>query len=407
MHSPNTLIYMFKSGKIKVNDEIVSPDYKIKNSDQITSFVHRHENPVIASKINIIKETDDLLIINKPSSIPVHSAGKYRLNTILGILSKEYSHEDLFSVHRLDRMTSGVLILAKNSKKAAELSQKITSRCTAKEYVCKVEGEFPENEVICDAKLDILDQKLGFRFVNDKGKECRTKFKRLFTDGKTSIVHCKLETGRTHQIRVHLQFLGFPITNDPFYNSYAFGPNKGKGAEYLKLKTIQQLLDDLYAEHPNDKLHGAQIEFESKCQNLEQSLKEKHYDDLDFKLAEEKKFALIKNELYKKHVEQLEVTDELCNQYIEQLSNCDVLNTKIDLPYLKENKHMKFNKDKYDVNATCELCHIFYKTPQIDTLTLYLHAMRYSIDDQVYFAQPPNWANLPENDPDFYFNLTF
>ena len=142
MHSPNTLSYMFRSGKVTVNDQIVAPDYIIKNTDQIASLVHRHENPVLISKIGIVKETDDTLAINKPSSIPVHTAGKYRLNTVLGILSKEYGHKDLFSVHRLDRLTSGVLIFAKTSQKASELSQMIASRTVEKEYIAKVEGLF-------------------------------------------------------------------------------------------------------------------------------------------------------------------------------------------------------------------------------------------------------------------------
>ena len=402
---------MFRSGKIKVNDKIVKPDYIIKDSDQISSFVHRHENPVLASKINVIKETDDLLVINKPSSIPVHTAGKYRLNTILGILSKEYLYANLFSVHRLDRLTSGILILAKNSKKAAELSKLITSRTVIKEYVCKVDGVFPDdNEIVCNAKLDVLDNKLGFRFVNEQGKECLTKFKRLHTDGKTSVVHCKLETGRTHQIRVHLQFLGYPIVNDPFYNSMAFGPNRGKDAEYLKLKTVEQLLEDLYAEHPNNKMHGDAIQFELKCQDLEQSLAQSDfYDDVNFKLAEESRYKLIQNELYDKHVKVLETTDELVDKHIGELANCDVLNPKIDLPYLKKKKHMKFNKDLYAINNTCELCHIFHKSPEINSLNLCLHAMRYTIDNQIYFAEPPRWAQFDDsiNDSNFYSNLKF
>lgn len=133
---------MFNTGKVTVNDVVVDKTYKIKNGDKISSYVHRHENPVLASKIEIIEETDDILVINKPSSIPVHTAGKYRLNTILGILSKEYSYEDLYTVHRLDRLTSGVLIFAKNPEKAKKLSQEIISRSVFKEYVCKVEGTY-------------------------------------------------------------------------------------------------------------------------------------------------------------------------------------------------------------------------------------------------------------------------
>lgn len=260
--------------------------------------------------------------------------------------------------------------------------------------------------MICTAKLDVLDQKIGFRFVCDTGKECLTKFKRLHTDGKTSIVHCKLETGRTHQIRVHLQFLGYPICNDPFYNSYAFGPNKGKDAEYHQLKTVEQLINDIGAEHPTNKLNGDDVEYELKCQDLEQSLAQgEFYDDANFKLAEESRFVLIKNELFDRHINELEVTDEQVDSYIDQLANCDILNTKVDLPYLKANKHMKFSKEKYDVNVCCELCHMYHKPPRIDELSLYLHAMRYKIDDQVYFAEPPSWAQY--SDEVDFSKLTF
>lgn len=80
----------------------------------------------------------------------------------------------------------------------------------------------------------------------------------------------------------------------------------------------------------------------------------------------------------------------------EKLSDCEVLNTKIDLPYLRDNKHMKFNKDKYTVNPACEMCHLFNLTPKFADLTLYLHAMRYKIDNQEYFAFPPKWAQFSE-----------
>lgn len=130
-----------------------------------------------------------------------------------------------------------------------------------------------------------------------------------------------------------------------------------------------------------------------------------HYDDVNFKLAEEAQLALIRNELYDKHVAQLEVSEEAVDGHIERLADCEELGPE-DLPYLRANKQFKFNREKYDVNPTCELCHMFNKPPKISSLILYLHAMRYQIDDQTYFAEPPNWARFSD-DSQYYSNLKF
>ena len=182
--------------------------------------------------------------------------------------------------------------------------------------------------------------------------------------------------------------------------------NPGKGAEYLKIKTVEQLLEELYAEHPTGTLHGDPVEFELKCQELETSLAQgEHYDDVNFKLAEEAKLALIKNDLFDRHVAQMEVSDEAVDGYIQRLVGFEELSAG-DLTYMQQNKHLKFNRHKWDVDPSCELCHMFVKAPKISSLVLYLHAMRYTIADQVYFAEPPNWARFSD-DPNYYLNLKF
>lgn len=92
----------------------------------------------------------------------------------------------------------------------------------------------------CDEPIDVLSYKIGICIVSPNGKQCRTTFEKMNFNGKTSTVLAKPFTGRMHQIRVHLQYLGFPIVNDSFYNSYLFGPEKGKNG--LKDKTPQQVL---------------------------------------------------------------------------------------------------------------------------------------------------------------------
>lgn len=113
--------------------------------------------------------------------------------------------------------------------------------------MCRVEGEFPEEEIVCSEAIEVVSYKIGVCKVSDKGKDCITKFKRLSYNGTSSVVLCKPQTGRMHQIRVHLQYLGYPVVNDPLYNHVVFGPQKGKGGNIGK--TDEELVRDLIGIH--------------------------------------------------------------------------------------------------------------------------------------------------------------
>ncbi|RWS22177.1 RNA pseudouridylate synthase domain-containing protein 2-like protein, partial [Leptotrombidium deliense] len=262
----------FEMALTVVNKQKVSPDYLIKDGDVLTSRVHRHENSVLAAPIKIIFESDEMLVVDKPPSIPVHACGRYRLNSVLYILSKENGYKNLHVCHRLDRLTSGVFIMAKSIQKANEIMGQMRDRMVQKEYVCKVDGEFPDGEITCDQPLARLSHKIGLFFVHKDGKESVTKFEKLSSDGKTSIVRCKPLTGRTHQIRVHLQYLGFPICNDVLYNSFAFGPSKGKNADFGG-KTNEQVIQDVMDEHPiehwlnSDEAYQPQVKLDKRLEN--------------------------------------------------------------------------------------------------------------------------------------------
>ena len=128
----------------------------------MANIVHRHEVPVSSEEIKIVHIDDDLVVVNKPASIPVsdlacfsalgplttlilqvHPCGRYRHNTVVFILAKEHGLKNLRTIHRLDRLTSGLLLFGRNPKKAREMEQQIRTRQVQKEYVCRVEGEFP------------------------------------------------------------------------------------------------------------------------------------------------------------------------------------------------------------------------------------------------------------------------
>jgi tRNA pseudouridine synthase 9 len=229
----------------------------VKNGDVISHTLHRHEPPVTALPINVLHEDNDMIVINKPSGVPVHPAGRYNFNSVVEIMRAERGHGfNPLPCNRLDRLTSGVMFIGKNARAAEKLSMQISGRTVRKEYIARVKGEFPDGEVVCDMPILQISPKLGLNRVRANGKAARTVFKKLVyyppfnnrdseesslseeakLEGPTeaskregySIVRCLPVTGRTHQLRVHLQFLGHPIANDPIYcNQRVWGTRLG------------------------------------------------------------------------------------------------------------------------------------------------------------------------------------
>ncbi|XP_034673643.1 RNA pseudouridine synthase 7 isoform X2 [Vitis riparia] len=197
-----------QSGRIQVDGEMVPVSYIVRSSQKISHFVHRHEPPVLALDVSVLQKEPDVLTICKPASVPVHPCGQYRKNTVVGILQAEHGLAPLFPIHRLDRLVSGLLILARSASKADSFRQQIEAGMVQKQYIAKVTGVFPDDEVgNCCGNTPL------------KGKSACTKFTRISTNGTHSIVLCEPITGRTHQIRVHLQYTGHPIANDMLYLS--------------------------------------------------------------------------------------------------------------------------------------------------------------------------------------------
>lgn len=237
-----------ESGDIFVNGRRVGPDYMMCNGDLVCHTLHRHEPPVTADPVAVVHEDDDMMVIDKPSGVPVHPAGRYNFNSVIEILKADRGPDFMpYPCNRLDRLTSGIMFIAKSVRAAEELGVKIKQRHVRKEYVARVVGQFPDGDVVGDQPILQISPKLGLNRVRANGKPARTVFKRLAYypppdgghqdeqrqphhgqpvqhEGRPwlrkrgySIVRCLPVTGRTHQIRVHLQFLGHPIQNDPIY----------------------------------------------------------------------------------------------------------------------------------------------------------------------------------------------
>ncbi|KAJ3231260.1 RNA pseudouridylate synthase domain containing protein 2 [Chytriomyces hyalinus] len=243
--SPDYYKRAIEAGKISVNHEQKSIDYVLRNGDLVSHSTHRHEPPVSNANISIVFQDDDLLVIDKPPGIPVHPSGRYNHNTVLGILkAPEYGFKNLFSVNRIDRLTSGILLVALRKDKAAELAAQLADRTVEKTYLSRVKGRFPSEPINCAEPILVLSNKLGVNTVSPEGRPCETNFTLLKYNPETdtSVVVCEPKTGRTHQIRVHLQFLGYPIANDPIYcNTDLWGPDLGKGG----VKDPQQVMEKI------------------------------------------------------------------------------------------------------------------------------------------------------------------
>ncbi|KAL6996899.1 hypothetical protein U1Q18_007024 [Sarracenia purpurea var. burkii] len=248
-----------KSGRIQVDGELVPISYIVQPSQKISHFLHRHEPPVNAWEVSILQKESDVLTVRKPASVPVHPCGQYRKNTVVGILQAEHGLAPLFPIHRLDRLVSGLLILARSASKADLFRRQIEAGMVHKQYVAKVIGVFPEDEQVVNVNVnhnaregrstaEVESVRNGG--TSPKGKAACTKFRRISTDGTHSIVLCEPITGRTHQIRVHLLYAGHPIANDMLYLSETVSDrsNKGLSADRAAAKSAHEGCCDLSEE---------------------------------------------------------------------------------------------------------------------------------------------------------------
>ncbi|AOW29623.1 RluA family pseudouridine synthase [Candida albicans L26] len=243
--TPDAYRKAVEEGLVKVNSQVANLETILRNGDLISHRSYRREPPVSSRDIKIVFEDDDLLVIDKPGGIPVHPTGRYRYNTV----TKIFEHEKGKIVHpcnRLDRLTSGLMFLGKSSKGANNMMSQIRDRNVTKEYIARVKGEFPIERIIVDKPLSTKSPKLTLNVVDmEDGKDAKTEFQRVSYDPitNTSVVKCHPLTGRTHQIRVHLQFLGYPIANDPIYSSeFVWGKNLGENGE-ADLDQVMERLD--------------------------------------------------------------------------------------------------------------------------------------------------------------------
>lgn len=198
---------VIECGVVTVNNNRVQPTYRLKDLDIIRHTVHIHEP--VPPKIEIIKEEMNYWVVNKPSGIPCHPTGGYYEYSVTRSLFKD---KIVGCVNRLDMPVSGVLIITSGDSNS--IHNLLTS--AEKIYIARVKGRFPD-AVTVDKAVGLVGTRIFD--VSETGKPSCTHFKLLEYKNGHSLIECRPITGRTHQIRIHCKFLGFPILNDILYGS--------------------------------------------------------------------------------------------------------------------------------------------------------------------------------------------
>lgn len=230
---------LINDGYVTVNKHIVKPKYKVQSGDQISLVKPEPQTLELIPEnipLDIVYEDDDVIVVNKPQGMVVHPAPGHPDHTLVNAL---LYHSPLSTingtfrpgiVHRIDKDTSGLLMVAKSDLAHQSLAEQLRNKTNQREYLALVYGQIKEDEGTIDAPLGRNPQDRKKQAVVKGGRHAVTHFKVLRRYDNFTFVKCILETGRTHQIRVHMKYIGHPLVGDPLY-----GPRKviGKNGQFL------------------------------------------------------------------------------------------------------------------------------------------------------------------------------
>ena len=226
--SRETVTKMIKEEYIFVNGKIPKASYKVEIDDTIeVKDGYKKEMNVVATKMDIpiVYEDNDIMVINKPSGLVVHPGnGNYNNTLVNGLMYYTNELSDVGDelrpgiVHRLDKDTSGLMLVAKSNKAHEILAEDFKNKRVYREYVALLDGVFPQNKATIDAPIGRSPENFQKMAVLASGKSAITHLEVIKKYEEYTLVKLVLETGRTHQIRVHLSYIGYPVHNDPVYS---------------------------------------------------------------------------------------------------------------------------------------------------------------------------------------------
>jgi 23S rRNA pseudouridine1911/1915/1917 synthase len=256
------------NGNIYVNDVPVKSNHKVKSQDVVRVLMKQppFENIIIPENIqlNIVYEDDYLLVVNKTPGLVVHPGHGNYTGTLVNALAYHFDNLPLNSserpglVHRIDKDTSGLLVVAKTEYAMTDLQRQFAEKSTEREYIALVWGNVEEDEGTIESYIGrhAKDRMQMAAYEDEaKGKWAVTHYKVLERFGYVTLVSCRLETGRTHQIRVHMKYIGHTLFNDERYGGHLIL----KGTTFTKYK---QFVENCFQILPRQALHAKTLGFE-------------------------------------------------------------------------------------------------------------------------------------------------
>ena len=271
-YSRSQIQQWLKEERVKVNGTIVKANYKVKAGDQVTIAV---PEPTVLEltpeniPLEIVYEDEDVAVVNKPQGMVVHPSAGHPNGTLVNALL--FHMQDLSSindvirpgiVHRIDKDTSGLLMIAKNDFAHESLAKQLKEKTSLRKYVALVHGVIPHEKGVIDAPIGRSKTDRKMQAVIEEGKPAVTHFQVLERFADFTLVELQLETGRTHQIRVHMKYIGYPLAGDPVYGPKKTLPGKG---QFLHARLLG-------FEHPRT---GALLTFEAPLPEVFQKTLEK------------------------------------------------------------------------------------------------------------------------------------
>ncbi len=292
---------------VLVNEKPVKTNYKVKPYDKIVVFDNRNpdSNDIIPENIplNIVAEDDEILVVNKPAGLVVHPGSGNPSGTLINGVAYYLQQQNpggpenelprFGMVHRIDKNTTGLLVLAKTPHAMTDLAKQFFNHTVHRRYIALVWGDFEENEGTITGHVG-RHQRFRKLFTTypdgDHGKEAITHYKVLERFNYVTLVECRLETGRTHQIRVHMQYIGHPLFNDDFYG----GDRIVKGTVFTKYK---QYVDNCFALCKRQALHAKELGFIHPTTKESIMFESKLPDDMLAVIEKWRKYSENKNDI--------------------------------------------------------------------------------------------------------------
>jgi 23S rRNA pseudouridine1911/1915/1917 synthase len=234
-YSRSAVQRLIEEGRVFLRGRAAKPAARVASGETVLIRYPRHEErPCLHDGLPVLFEDQFLLAVDKPAPLLCHPTDKIQNNTVTAILKRQFPGLRPRLAHRLDRETSGVLLLAKDPGTARRLAAHFIARLVKKEYLALAAGEVPWRRKTVDAPLGKEGLEIKVRQAVGAGAEALTEFERLASGGGLSLIRARPRTGRLHQIRVHLAHLGHPVLGDKLYT--------GKGELYMK--AVRKTLDE-------------------------------------------------------------------------------------------------------------------------------------------------------------------